>query len=220
MPARSVRATDVAVGVSFVVAVIWTIVAGVSAGSVRVAVVLVASAAVLFLARILSSFSRIAVPVAVLVAAAITSVSARHELLSAGPLSGPFGYANAKGAFFMLAAIAGLMVAVGASSPILRVIGGAGAIAAALVPATTHVAASTVLIVALPLPLMLFSMIGRWASRLAIAMCGSLFILTLLATAILGTRAWPTVDGPVAIRIPGMSSRTTASSCGTKRNSS
>ena len=101
----------------------------------------------------------------------------------------------------MLAAIAGLMMLVGATSTILRVIGAASAVAAGLVPATTDVVASTVLIVALPLPLMLFSMVGRWASRLAIALCGSLFILAVLSTALLGSRDWSVVDGPAATKI-------------------
>ena len=116
-PTRSVRAPEVAIAISFVVTAGWAVVAGVRGGSLRVAVVLVAAAMVLFLARVLTTFNRIAAPALVLAAAAIAAVSARRELLSAGPLSGPFGYANAKGAFFMLAAIAGLMMLVGARAP-------------------------------------------------------------------------------------------------------
>jgi O-antigen ligase len=187
---RRIRGSEVTVAAFFLAAIAWTAVTGARGNPAPVMFVLAGSLAVLLVARLAAARSRLAVPAAVLAAAAIVTIAGRHELLHHEPLSGPFGYANAKGAFFMVAAIAGLMIVAGSSNGAVQVVGAVGAVAAALVPPAAHVVASTVLLIVLALPVLVVSSFGRRAERSAIALCGSLFLIALVATALLGARDW------------------------------
>jgi O-antigen ligase len=199
--AEGLRAAHLTLVVSFIMAVGWTAVAGVRGDPASVAAVLSASAAVLVIARLATTVFRLAAPTVVLMAAAAIAITSRHELLAHGPLSGPFGYANAKGAFFMVAAIAGLMIVVGSSNGAGRALGLFGAIGAALVAPAAHVVASSVLVVVIPLPTLLLAMAGRRAARWAIALCGSLLLSALVATVVLGMRDWDRAASSVETRL-------------------
>ena len=90
--------------------VFWAYLAAANSGGSAgpfVALVL-ASAAALALGRLTASILRTLIPAVVVIAAAVVVVST-PDVLSSHPLSEPFRYANAKGAFFVQAAIAGLM---------------------------------------------------------------------------------------------------------------
>jgi O-antigen ligase len=176
-------------------------VAGIRGDPLPVASVLAGAGATLFLARAITIRSRAVVPAAVLAATALVAIGVRSGLLDGRPLSGPFGYANATGAFFMLASIAGLMLAVGSGRRSLRAGGVVSAVGAALVPVVTDVAASTVLLIVLPLPVLLLARTGRRRARLAIGICGGAFAAVLITTIVLGARGWSQPGSSVELRI-------------------
>ena len=165
--------------------VLWTYLAATSLGGSAgpfVALVL-ASAAALVLGRLTASILRLLIPAVVVGAAAVVVVST-PDVLSSHPLSEPFRYANAKGAFFVQAAIAGLMLAKGARPVPLKVLGAAAALVFGFVPfaAESWTAAGLVLllgIAALTLP-------ASVAMRTATVGGGALFIGALALTIVLG----------------------------------
>lgn len=174
----------------FGTAIAWTFVTGTRGDPWPVVATLAASGIVLIGARAATRRSRLVVPAAVVAVGIAVAVGTRADLLSARPLSGPFGYVNAKGAFFMVVSIAGLMLAVGASNLALRAIGVAAAIGAAVIPAVSHVAGATILVVAIPVPAALLASRGDRSARLAVTLCGSLFLVAVIGTFALGTRSW------------------------------
>lgn len=149
-----------------------------------VVAVLVATTAVFMLCRLAGTRDRAAVPGLLLVVGSIVAVVAGGDLFSREPLSGPFGYATARAAFFVPVTAAGLMVASAAPRPTLRLLGlGGAAVAAAVVLATGSVAA-VVLLLALPaLSLLTWRFVG---AKTAVSACGVLFLIALVATVILG----------------------------------
>ncbi len=106
-----------------------------------------------------------------------------------GPLSGSFGYANATGAFFMQATVAGAMLARSARWPAVKVAGIAGAAVFAAVPLATRSVAAAVWLLAIPL--VWLAVRRRRHARLAIAVCAGLFVAVLAATAVLGATYAP-----------------------------
>lgn len=164
----------------------WTFIIRGAGNPWPVAGILAASAGAFVLAAGVSRIDRAIVPVAILAVGAVVAFTAGGELFGARPLKGPFAYVNAKGAFFMLVAIAGLMLAVCGSGWALRMAGLVAAIGSASVPIAAHVVASTVLLIAIPVPVALLASFGTRPARAAVALCGSLFAIAVLATAILG----------------------------------
>lgn len=198
---RRLRAIDVVGVVLFIFAIAWTLLAGSQGEPIRGAEVLAASGVVLLMARVAAGFIRIVPPTLVLIATAAIAVAAHGELLSSRPLSRPFGYANAKGAFFMIAAIAGLMVATGTSNLALRLVGVAAAAGAAVVPFASHVVASSLLLVVIPVAAMLAVLAGRDGARPAVIVCGALCVLALAGTALLGARSTSAPASGIELRI-------------------
>ena len=180
-----VRRLDLIGAGLFGTAIGWTLLAAGVGDPVPVAGTFAGAAAAVLVARAVGTVSRSLVPGAVVVAGAIVAYLSRDDLLSAAPLSGPFGYANAKGAFFMLVTIAGLMVAVAASSLMTRALGLTLAVGAAAVPFVSHVTTSSILVATLPLPAVLGAEMGPRAARVVVVTCGVLFILAVATSGLL-----------------------------------
>lgn len=182
----SVDVLDLA-GLALVAAAIgWTLAAAAASGGSPIPVVslLAASAVSLTVGRVASSRVRWAAPAIVLAAALALFLASPGATLSGSPLYGPFGYANAAGAFFVQAAVAGLMVAVSVRSTGGRALGVAAAIVFGLVPfAKSSLAAASLVAV---LPALALTARGGKAVRLVIATCGALFVLVLASTIVLG----------------------------------
>ena len=79
--------------------------------------------AAVIVGRLVSLAGRAVVPAAVAVVTATVAVASRSDLFSSWALSGPFGYANAKSAFFATGAVAGLALALLARRAPFRVAG-------------------------------------------------------------------------------------------------
>jgi O-antigen ligase len=183
-------ATVDAVGLAVLAAAIaWTFVSAAVAGGSPgpVAAVGAGAGGALVLARVASRTARWLVPAATVAAGAFLIV--RPGAFDPGPLQGPFGYANAAGSFFALAAVAGLMVAVSGPTPWARVAGVVAALAFAAVPISRGSVAPAALLVLAPLALL--SARRPAGVRVVVAAAVALFLATLLATAILGASGDP-----------------------------
>jgi len=181
-----------------ILAIGWTFLAGSEGDPGPVAAVFGGVAVAMMLGRAVGAVNRSLVPAAVVVAGGIVAFLFRDDLLSFAPLSGPFGYANAKGAFFMVVALAGLMLTLAARSPIVRGVGASVAAAAAVVPLRSHVTASVILLAGLPLPAMVVAATGRGAARGVVAVSGALLLLAVVVTVVLGASYSPA--GALGIR--------------------
>lgn len=106
-------------------------------------------------------------------------------MLSAAPLSGPFGYANAKGAFFLQAAVAGLMLTALSRTVGAKLLGLIGAVAFGTIPFFVQSLTPAVLVFLLPLGAFgaRRSMFGK---RLVVALA-ALFLIPLAITVIVGS---------------------------------
>jgi hypothetical protein len=166
--------------------ILWT--SALSGGSAVPGIELLLACGVLLLgARIIGSHVRLLVPMAVLAAAVIVAVRSTTGILSTAPLSGPLRYINADGAFYVQAAIAGLMVVSGARSWVLRFLGGLAAVVFGVLPFIVHALAAALLVVALPgISLVSAALGGASGARAAVALFGLLFIGSLAATIWLG----------------------------------
>jgi len=184
------RALD-GVGALLVVVAVGTIyaAAGASGGRARPeAALLVGAAAALMIGRAIGRVSRPVVPALVVLAALALAVSSRRDLFSKAPLSGPFGYDNAKGSFFALAAVAGLMLVAGSRGRLMKAFGVAAALGFGAVPVASSSVAASIVVLAVPA-------IGMAAATLATARVGvvavaTLFVAILAATVVLGGSAW------------------------------
>lgn len=148
----------------------------------------VGSAAALVIGRLLCSLRRWLVPASIVGTAAVLAFTT-PDILSGAPLAGPLGYANGNGAFFLQAAVAGLMLpAVSRATPV-RVLGLVAAIGFSVVPfAAKSVTSATLLLV---LPLVGLLVLVRAGPRVAVAACASLFVIALIATVVLGSTYVP-----------------------------
>lgn len=164
----------------------WAAAAAASSGgsSLAFSVLVLASAGALIAGRIVAAARRLLVPTIIVGGAFILSVST-PDVLSAAPLSGPFGYANAKGAFFVQAAIAGLMLATGSRATPVRLLGVAATIAFAAVPFVVRSLTPAALILLLPAAAGIASAVA--GPKAAITGCAIVFIATLLLTIGLGS---------------------------------
>jgi O-antigen ligase len=144
---------------------------------------LLASASALVVGRLVASVRRPLIPAVIVGAAAVLAVST-PDVLSSAPLSGPFGYSNAKGAFFLQAAIAGLMLATVSRSAPGRFLGVVASIAFGLVPFVVESLTPAVLVFLLPIAAL--APRGSVMARAAPLGCGLLFVATLSVTIALG----------------------------------
>ena len=110
------------------------------------------------------------------------------DILNGAPLSGPFGYQNATGAFFFQASVAGLMLAVSAPRA-LAVIGVVSAVAFAAVPLASGSITAGVLV--LSLPALVVARRGPNGARAAVTTCAVLVLSALVLTAALGAAYEP-----------------------------
>lgn len=185
---RRLRPADVAGGTLFAGSITWALLAGSRGSPEPLAALLAGSALVFVAARLLTRLARPAVPALVVIVATGVAFVSREDLVAGGPLTGLFGYTNAKGAFFMLAAFAGLMVAAGTSRWGLRVAAVAVAAGAGVVPLSSRVLTSSVLLIVLGVFAITVGWIGARTARVAIGLAGGLFVLAFVTTGILGLR--------------------------------
>ena len=175
-------------------AVVWTFLSAgnPTPGALAVAGLLLAAAAAVVVGVAASRIGSWLIPMALIGFAAMLWVQDPAGTLSTQPLSGPLGYANANGAFFAQASIAGLMLLAGRVPIPLRVLGGGAAVAFALVPfATASYAAGILLVVLGPLA------VAAWrprVARLLVAGFGALFVAALAATILIGALFSPMRD--------------------------
>lgn len=166
-------------------AVGWTLLTGSASGGSPgpVVALLVASAAALVIGCLAGGLARWLVPAAVVVCAGVLALSSRGAL-GPSPVSGPFGYSNAAGSFFVQAAVAGLMLAVAVRATPAKALGVAAALVFAATPFIIGSLAAAALVAVLPIVVVLAR--GTRAVRLAIAGCAALFLAALAASMILG----------------------------------
>lgn len=160
----------------------WILLSGLSRKSLSAGAVVGVSGASLLAARRLSQRWRWVPPLAIVIAALIAGWSSRVDLFSNAPLSGPFGYANAKASFFVLATVASLMLLASDRRP-LRVFGVLTAVVFAVVPFLSGSMAGSILV--LMLPLAGLAVYGVRATRAVIKLSGAAFLIALLATLLL-----------------------------------
>jgi O-antigen ligase len=133
-------------------AVAWTFVSAAASGGepAPVAVILGMAGAIVLLSHAIGRFRLWIVPAAIVGGAVATGIVAGDDLLSHHPLSGPFGYVNARSMVFMLGAIGGGMLAAASRSIPGRVLGLAAGLAFAVVPFASRTVAAAGLLVAAP----------------------------------------------------------------------
>jgi hypothetical protein len=186
----SVAMMDVLGAAVFVGAGAWTTWASVRSGGSAAPMVglLLACGLVLVAARSMGSHARFVVPLGVLVAAAIVAARSRTGVLSSAPLSGPFEYLNADGAFYVQAAIAGLMLVASARPWPFRALAGVGAAFFAALPFIVHAVAAAWLVLVLPgIAILSATLAGARGARASVAVLGLLFVASLTASILLGS---------------------------------
>jgi hypothetical protein len=171
------------VGVAlFAAAALWTYLASSRAGGEpeEVAGIIVLSGLGLGGAALVSRFSRTLVPAVIIGWAAVLAVTT-PTLLDRGPLSGPFGYSNARGAFYLVAATAAVMLVARWRDVLVRIVAGVFLVVLAVVPVVTGAQAASILL-ALPLVAVV---VGIKFPRAMIASLGVLFLGAVTATVLL-----------------------------------
>lgn len=160
---------------------VWSFLsAAVSGGDpVPVALLFLVVGLVFALSRIASAVNASIVPV-VVVAAAVIVLASADDPLGRFPLSGPFGYTNASGAFFAQAAIAAVMLATIWRLLWTKIAAAAVAIGFAAVPFVIDSRAPALLLLTLPF----FALIIRELKgpRAAVVGCAALFFTLLAVT--------------------------------------
>jgi O-antigen ligase len=146
-----------------------------------VVALLLATLGFVVLGRMIGWFHRAVLPAAVVITAIV--LASTSTVIDGGPLSGPFGYRNATGAFYVQAAIAALMFAAAVRRWPLRVVGIAAAIPFAVIAAKDSSAAAVSLL-ALAIAAMAFG--GDLLARISVVAVATLFVLVLMATVVLG----------------------------------
>ena len=200
-PATLNRLRDVGAAAAILAgACVWTFVSAAASGGDPIPVVagVAAPAASLLVAAAVSRGRPWVVPALVVGAAAILAVVGRGEILSSLPKQGPFGYANATGAFYLQATIAALMLARSAPQVAGRWIGGIGAAAFAGITLATGSAAAAGLLV---LPAAGFVLSVSRRGRPAMIGMAALFAVALFGTIVVGAMAGEPFDGTPRGRI-------------------
>jgi O-antigen ligase len=171
----------------FVTAAAWAVVTATAAHSSPAPTValILASAQTLAVCWLVASRWPTLIPAGLVGAALALVVADVDGTFSAEPLQGPFGYANAKGAFFAQAIVAALMLAVGARVATLRSL---GIVAAVVFASLVIMSRSWTAALVLPLVVMALAVERARNGRTAVIVCGALFGFVLLATVALGAR--------------------------------
>jgi O-antigen ligase len=133
--------------------------------------------------RYLGSFNRLLVPAAVVLWAAFMFVQFPRSVLSTSPVGGPLGYANANGAFFVVAGAAGLML-VARGSVLAKVVGLGISAACIAIPFNSHSYAAGFLVIGISTLALTVGIVLNW--KVAVAVCGLIFVAALIVTFSLG----------------------------------
>ena len=176
---------DVAGLLLFAAAILWAYWAAAAGGGNPdpPALVLLACAGAISVAWLVGPAARWLIPTAVLIAAAWIVLQG-GDFLSPRPLGGPFGYANATGAFFVQVVVAALMAAAAFRAWALRGLFLAAAVAGALVPFAVHSVAGVLTLMLVPVALL--ALAGPRGARAAVGVSGVLVGLVLTVTVLLG----------------------------------
>lgn len=143
-----------------------------------------AAGAGLVVGRLLGRLADWVVPAIIAGLAAFVWVVDPRHILSDAPLAGPFGYVNAKGAFFMIAAGCVLAAVAASGRPLAILAGLAAAIPFMIVPFESQARAPALLIVTVPIfGLLTHAILGP---RRTIALLGLVFAAAIITTAVLG----------------------------------
>jgi O-antigen ligase len=158
-----------------------------SGGDARPFIALLFAAGILLAAaRWLAKRGR-ALPLVLTTAAALgVALSSPGSLWSRGALSNPLGYANAKGAFFALAAVGAIMLTLEVHGPVARGVCFAMAVFFASIPVASVSVASALLVLVLPLGALLATGLSRRATKTTITILELAFIAVLGVTAVVG----------------------------------
>jgi O-antigen ligase len=201
----SVRATgelrSTAIDVAWAVVVLalaaWTLLSAraVDGDAEPIVLTLLGSAAVLLLARFLSSNARPLAAAAIVGVAAALLLGSPASTLSGAPRSGPFGYSSITGAFFAQAAIAALMLAMSRYLAI-RVTGVVAAVGFAWVTIATQTRTSAVLLVAVACCLL--AAIRLRSSRRIVVAFAAIVAAAIVVTIVLGGLYTPDRSTPLA----------------------
>ena len=195
--ASSVRFSAPGVGAGLLVAgVVWTLCAGAVSGGNPLPVVgaMVGVGATFASARLLGRIHRGIAPAGVLLAAALLAATSGRAVYDHGPLSAPFGYVNARGAFFALAAIAGGVLAATLRRPAAVVGAALAAFAAATVPLASGTEAAA--IVVMGVPALAWVAGRRGGSGASAVVCGAVLALALAASFVAGATFRGQAVGP------------------------
>jgi O-antigen ligase len=191
--ARRIHVTPNRVGLVIVLAaILWIAVSGYATeGSVAPMAGLVLGVTAAFVLGSKAGSRRPVVPLTIVMTAFLVALLTGPSIFSSDPISGPFGYANAKGQFFVQASAAGLMLVVLARRPELRVVGGVAMVSFALVPVLSRsIAAGVLAVLILCLCIAVLAGVGvRWT--IPVSAVG--LALGLLTTIALGATA-PNAD--------------------------
>jgi O-antigen ligase len=145
---------------------------------------LLATSAAFVVGRLAAAIRRSLVPAAV-VAGSVLLAGTTPDVLSGASLGGPLGYANANGAFFVQASVAGLMLTAASRTTLVKAVGLVTAIALGVVPFAAKSLTSAILLILLPVfALTIRALAG---ARVAIAACAAIFIGVFAASIILGS---------------------------------
>lgn len=155
-----------------------------------VVTLLLATAGVVVVGRLVGRLHRALVPAAVAIVAVALALTS--GVLDPGPLGGPFGYRNATGAFYAQAAVAALMVAAAIRWWPLRLVAiGAAAWFAAVAATLSAAAAAALLLVAVAL----VALGGSRAARGSVVAVALIFVIVLAGTVALGAGYRPGANG-------------------------
>lgn len=200
----ALRRLDAAGLLLFAAAIGWTYAAGGSTDTAhRTAGVFAAAGAATVAGRAVGRFAGWLVPLLIAGVAAVLWAMAPAGIMSHEPLSGPFGYSNAKGAFFMMAAGCVMAAAAFPRRPIAVAIGVVAATPFIVVPFASQTRAPALLIVIVPILALILHAVA--SPRTAVEICGVLVAVALLTTALLGAAYRPAGGTTVLERFVGAS---------------
>jgi O-antigen ligase len=178
--ARRLLALDCAGAILLACSLFWTWTAArVEGGDAIPAIrLMLVCACALVVGRLVGLVVRPLIPSVIAIAAIALLLLSRAPVLDRSPLGGPFGYANATGAFYVQSAVAGLMAAACARSLVARALWVVTALALGLVPIAIGVKTAVALVVLLIVAgLIAFRWKGWRAAIVAAGICASLALL-------------------------------------------
>ena len=157
----------------------------------RAALMAIACGLTLWAGMKLGQYDPQLVPLAVVAVLLVVIVADFGEVFSDSATSGPFGYANAKGALFVQGLAAALTLSLVATRTWMRRLALVCALVFAIIPITTGALAASVSMVAV---VGLFATRSRLLKHIGYAACAAVFVAVLGATMIIGAGFDPSSD--------------------------